>query len=572
MKTIDTTLLDGGNKLAIGDKDVKDRVMREYIKNHEGALIVFDYDGRLYEGYKGEAILVDFSSDGGVAPDLLETLLHSQYGESPKAFASMMQELVVHTKMDRTSNDAFWSNISKAAFRDYIEYMCVLYKTEKNSPDRARGSQKRDLVSMGRYANEMMDLMNRVTEGRKEGKLNADPAYMSTPMYGLLKKYTQITRGKEASPFDGTLRNPGSSYTNAFQCAYLTLRTDGESFFKLMEMLEHCGDAIAQLPQLSLKELNSEASAPLILCGANKAAANQAIASIMLMAAACAASDANAGVTAIIPEMERWNLLDALKFVREEGFENFFIISSFSDIRKLSSSAGIDKESTLTELTEASDGVLWLYSTDRICEAVFETESTAKERRYKLNELGDDFAAYCDRRGLQYFSLPLQEESEEVKVRERKPIGRTGTAREPWIDRCCGREKKFMEEILYGGLPKDLYEDLIQLGYAEPKYWRDDEEEKKTNYGSINSLEELEKSEFNRIVAAYDRRAILSFLLDDEARLTRKEREMLHSPCFGMERLLQYFMGRDIRELIGRTRAQIKRIKERSADSDEKDR
>ena len=76
MKELETTLLSGGHKLIIGDRDVKGRVIKEYIKNHDGALLIFDYGGRLYESYEGDAILADFSSESSVAPDLLETLLH----------------------------------------------------------------------------------------------------------------------------------------------------------------------------------------------------------------------------------------------------------------------------------------------------------------------------------------------------------------------------------------------------------------------------------------------------------------------------------------------------------------
>lgn len=576
MKELETTLLSGGHKLIIGDRDAKGRVIKEYIKNHDGALLIFDYGGRLYESYEGDAILADFSSESSVAPDLLETLLHSRYGESPKTFATMMQELIIQMKPDRTSNDAYWSNISKAAFRDYIEYLCILYKVEKNSPAEARGWQKRDLVSLGRYANEMLNLMNRLTEGHKvekkqvygTAKTQQTPAYMSTPLYKLLANYTQATRGEEALPFDGTLRNPGTGQTNTFQSAYLALLAFAGPFFRLMEMLETDGNNIARLPQLVLRNFASAPSAPLFLCGAKKSAVNQAIASLALMAAACAADSTGAKITAIIPEIERWNLQSALKFVREEGFGNFFTISSFSDVRKLASAAGIDKKNALTELTESSDGVLWLYSTDSVCEEIFETGATAKERRYKLNELSEHFAAYYDGYGLQYFSLPFKAESENIKLRGRKPLSRA--AAEPWIDKCCGREKKLMEDMLFGGLPKDLYEELTRLGYAQTKYWHDKEkaaEDKETGeFDSHKPIGSFEEQLLGRLVPAYDKRAILSFLLDDETRLTRKERQMLQSAPFGKEFLIKYFMGCDIRWLYGRVRAQLKKMREAERD------
>lgn len=568
MKELEMNIIDGGNKLIIGDRDAKAKVMRKYINDRDGALIVFDYDGRLYESFEGDAILADFSSEGSVVPDLWETLLHSEYGESPKSFASVIQKLVIQTKPDRGSNDAFWTNIASSAFRQYIEYLAVIYKMDKYSLSSGR-NQRRGLASLGQYANEMMNLMNRVTEGQKQdrstvsGAAKATPAYAETPLYKLLHKYEQASRGKDALPFDGTLRNPGSVQTNTFQCAYITMLTMGDSFFKMMEMMERSGSSIARLPQLPLKEFVSEAPAPLFLCGTRKAGANQAIASLTLMAAACATREADAKVTVLIPEIERWNLQGALKFVREECFEQLCTISSFSDIRKLSANAGIDKKSVMNELVDESDGILWLYATDPVLEEIFESASTAKERRYKLNELSEYFAAYHDRCGLQYFSLPLQGGAEEVAVRERKPIGRT--VREPWIEKCSGREKKFLEDTLYGGLPKDIYEDLTRLGYAKAISWQDKEEEEDQDTGGFYSVPDsgsLNKRVFYRLIKTYDRRAICSFLLDDRARLTRRERGILNSKPFGEEKLFRYFAECDIRWLYGRVRAQLKKIKE----------
>ena len=191
-----------------------------------------------------------------------------------------------------------------------------------------------------------------------------------------------------------------------------------------------------------------------------------------------------------------------------------------------------------------------------------------KERRYKLNELSEHFAAYCACGELQYFSLSQDKSEKEVKVRERKPIAIA--VKEPWIDKCCGREKKLMEDMLYGGLPKDLYEELTRQGYAKTKYWHDKEkeaEDKETGgFDCHKPMGSLEEQLFDRLVPAYNKRAILSFLLDNENRLTRKERQMLHSAPFGKEFLIKYFMGCDIRWLYGRVRAQLKKMREAERD------
>ena len=130
MQVFNTGALLNGHNLILGDGKGKDRVVRDLIDNHDsrkGALVVLDYDGRLYESYNGKAMLADFASSESVFPNLLETLLHSRrYGGNQKTFAAMAQKLHAHTKPDKNNNDAFWSTMGTAAFKSYVEYLCAV--------------------------------------------------------------------------------------------------------------------------------------------------------------------------------------------------------------------------------------------------------------------------------------------------------------------------------------------------------------------------------------------------------------------------------------------------------------
>ena len=69
MQVFNSDALLNGHNFIIGDGRGKDRVVRDLINNHDprnGALVVLDYDGKLYESYNGKAMLADFSSSGSV--------------------------------------------------------------------------------------------------------------------------------------------------------------------------------------------------------------------------------------------------------------------------------------------------------------------------------------------------------------------------------------------------------------------------------------------------------------------------------------------------------------------------
>ena len=135
MQVFNTDALFNGHNLIIGDGKGKNRVVRDLINKHNlrhGALVVLDYDGRLYESYGGKAMLADFASSESVFPNLLETLLHSKrYGGDQKTFAAMAQKLHAHTKPDKNNNDAFWSTMGTAAFNDSVGYSRPAYKIER---------------------------------------------------------------------------------------------------------------------------------------------------------------------------------------------------------------------------------------------------------------------------------------------------------------------------------------------------------------------------------------------------------------------------------------------------------
>ena len=122
-----------------------------------------------------------------------------------------------------------------------------------------------------------------------------------------------------------------------------------------------------------------------LVCLRNKSQpANQAFGAMTLMASAVAAHDAGKTVTVVIPELERWDMYEALSYVKGESLSGLSTIVSCSDLRKLSALAGTDKRSVLAGLVESSDKLLWLYSTDIVSEELFETGSSVKARSYRL--------------------------------------------------------------------------------------------------------------------------------------------------------------------------------------------
>lgn len=545
IKRFDTDTLREEHCLIIGESSAKDAVVRDMLNRHDGsagALVVLDYDGRFYESCGGDALLADFSSKGSVVPDLLETLLHSPYGNDPKTFAMMMQKLLCIPKPDRTSNDTFWSTSSAEAFKQYIEYLCVLYKTEKYDAEHcvstgAADGKKKDFVLLGKFAGIMTDIMSRVVSYNKLSE------YDYNPVEKYLESYVQASVREGAKLFEGTLKNTASPQSNTYQCIYMSMLVNGASFFKAMEMFEHDGKNLAGLPVLNMRSFVSGGcgSAPLFFCGTKRADANQALGALALIAAACAAHDSGTNVTVVIPELERWNLQGAFDYVREEHFGGLSTVTSYGDVSRLASAAGSDKLSVLSRMAEKSDSRLWLYTADNVCEDLFISETTQRERRYKLSEM-DGYCAYKKRNAdLEYFAMPTA--AEEKKVRTRAPL--EAVVSKAWIDTADNAESKRIQAVVCCGLPPDLYMELKEMGHVKEERWW-----KRSPYW-----------------AAYD--VLEDFLLSDPSRLTKKEREM---SCKGTgyfevdgvdeeEDFSGYLRKIDKKQLIERVRTLIKKMK-----------
>ena len=550
MQVFNTDALLNGQNLIIGDGKGKDRVVRDLINKHDsrnGALIVLDYDGRLYESYNGKAMLADFASNGSVFPNLLETLLHSKrYGGDQKTFAAMSQKLHAHTKPDKNNNDAFWSTMGTTAFKSYVEYLCAVYKIERLAMQYRAGEEndRCDLALYGRHAGKMMQIMSDLTIC-KQGRDDDDEGdSFDDPLYKLIERYVQRQYGERAKPFGSTLRNPGSSYSGTFQSILLSTLAVADSYFKLMELLEERGEKLSSLPELDMKEFVTKNSVPLFVCGTKSQAANQAFGAMALMASAVAAHDAGKTVTVVIPELERWDMYEALSYVKGESLNGLSTVVSCSDFRKLSVLAGIDKRSVLSGLVESSDKLLWLYSTDVVSEELFEAGSSVKARSYRLNELGEQFAAYQESgKEPEYYVLPEPEPY--IRRRVRTPMADDTSA--SWIDRVGEEEQEEIETLLFNGLPEDLYLEMEALGYTEA-----DDTDFETNCGMGRNVRRGTKP-------TYAVKVLCKFLMDDKKRLTRKERRIGYSMRDGKYMLPRTLAEYDLKLLIKRCRSVLKR-------------
>lgn len=562
MQVFNTDALLNGHNLIIGDGKGKNRVVRDLINKHDsrnGALIVLDYDGRLYESYNGKAMLADFASSESVFPNLLETLLHSKrYGGDQKTFAAMSQKLHAHTKPDKNNNDAFWSTMGTTAFKSYVEYLCAVYKIERLAMQYRAGEEngRRDLALYGRHAGKMMQIMSDLTIC-KQGRDDDDEGdSLSDPLYKLIERYVQRQYGERAKPFGSTLRNPGSSYSGTFQSILLSTLAVADSYFKLMELLEEQGEKLSSLPQLDMKECVTKNSLPLFICGTKSQAANQAFGAMALMASAVAAHDAGKTVTVVIPELERWDMYEALSYVKGESLNGLSTVVSCSDLRKLSALAGIDKRSVVAGLVESSDKLLWLYSTDVVSEELFETGSSVKARSYRLNELGEQFAAYQESgKEPEYYVLPEPEPY--IRRRARTPMADDTSA--SWIDRVGAEEQEEIETLLFNGLPEDLYLEMEALGYTGA-----DDADFETDRGIGRNVRRGTKP-------TYAVKVLCKFLMDDKKRLTRKERRIGYSMRDGKYMLPRTLAGYDLKLLIKRCRNVLKREAELKKQSSSQD-
>lgn len=446
MERFNTERLYSGNNLIIGSGRIKECLVNELLRSYKpefGALIVFDYDARLYESYEGASLLADFASKEGVAPNMFETLLRSKkYGAEIKSFISMMHRINAETKPTRNANDSFWISMAEEVFRTYVEYMSVIYLAEKYMRRNGNSEEKRDDIALfAKHAGKMKSLMYKLTACDDNRKNLGEKDFADDPQYKIIARYVEKEYGRGTRPFAGTLRNHGSSISATFASVYMSTFTHYAPFFKFMDLLEERGKSISALPALNLSEFAARPSSPLFICGTGVSEADQAFGAFALISAAVAAQETGSPVTLVIPELERWNLADALAYLKGERFGDLSTVVSFTDASNLASKAGRDKYSLLTDLADTSESLLWLHSADDDYKRIFECRSTAKERVYKLNELGDNFAAYHSRGSeLQYCLLP--EQSEQCRQRSRRPFDCTASTL--WKDRFDKNEMNYL--------------------------------------------------------------------------------------------------------------------------------
>ena len=385
----------------------------------------------------------------------------------------------------------------------------------------------------------MMQIMSDLTIC-KQGRDDDDEGdSLSDPLYKLIERYVQRQYGERAKPFGGTLRNPGASYSGTFQSILLSTLAVADSYFKLMELLEEQGEKLSSLPELNMKEFITKNSVPLFVCGTKSQPANQAFGAMTLMASAVAAHDAGKTVTVVIPELERWDMYEALSYVKGESLSGLSTIVSCSDLRKLSALAGTDKRSVLAGLVESSDKLLWLYSTDIVSEELFETGSSVKARSYRLNELGEQFAAYQESgKEPEYYVLPEPEPY--IRRRVRTPM--SDDTETPWIDRVGEEEQEEIGALLFKGLPEDLYLEMEALGYTDAEDI------------DFDTDRDIGRNVRRGAKPTYAVKVLCKFLMDDKKRLTRKERRIGYSMRDGKYMLPRTLAGYDLKLLIKRCR------------------
>lgn len=123
------------NVFIMGNNEDKDKTCRLIIntwdETRNGALVVFDHDGNLYDDFGQDQLLADFSSQGSMRPDLVSPILrHDKHGKSPVSAAEVIRAAVAPEKAEKGCNDQFWNANASETLRTWIEYAIAIAQRE----------------------------------------------------------------------------------------------------------------------------------------------------------------------------------------------------------------------------------------------------------------------------------------------------------------------------------------------------------------------------------------------------------------------------------------------------------
>lgn len=473
-------LIYGQDTLLLGNKERKNTSVSRIIENWpalypDTALVVLDHVGRLYESFAGDAILVDLASENSVMPDLIEPFVTNEdIGAGSTNIAYALRQSIYQEIKSRDANDKFFDDLGKLSTDRMLVYML---ETEKNvlfniAGAGDAGGEDEVMATVARVNlfpifcrqhRYIETLMTKTIGGetdtlpvkyRLKEKL-AQGEYL-TREYALAKYILdhelrfQKNGDRDAPvPFADLLLTNGEN-TNTQRCIKMQADASTADFRALIALMMDNADIYEKLPTLKLGEyLQNPQGRPLFISSSGNAAADRGLAPLFVAAIGAAAQNTAKHAVILIPELDRWGLLNYLDKFRQ-SFRRLSFTFGYDNFSRLALESRTEDNRLLETLYSSSTQRLWHASEEERIEKAFDSYVSAADVMYRPEDLNEDILAVEKDGQVRYAAI--EEKPAPAAVRHRVRLRRARGGGELWISRgAVRREKLTLESLLEEG-------------------------------------------------------------------------------------------------------------------------
>lgn len=439
----------------IGDKKEKEKTYEKILRtwntnDNKEILIVFDYDGNLYEKYGKGQLLADFVSNEGVIPDYLMPILSNpRYGIDPKVIASTLTDFLAQEVMNDPKTDRFWGYSATAMMRHLIEYTIVLLKRDYFLTLADENKDSCLFRMLGEYNKEMITIMEKIATSDK-GTNGRYPEFYKTldektkKVYDVLCEYAKEDSGTEEL-FTTTISGNNSSRGNTANCILKTAYAQGGSFFSLLSMLSAGTKKNKCIPVLDINKYVRENTGQILyITGGPDKTISSGIAGLALISFSSAAEMENRKIKFMIPDMEKWDVFMQVDNILNTSYENTSFFLSFSNAIKMARVLFTsDIFVAIDELVEKTDKIVWHKTENSIIKNIFSSRiDNTREAIYGMSELGNNLVALENEQGdIQYLCIKNEEDEDISCNRTKRKLDVLNNAYETWFFNTLDKEK-----------------------------------------------------------------------------------------------------------------------------------
>ena len=466
----------GEDTLLLGNNERKNASIGKIIEMWpeacpDHALVVLDHKGRLYESFAGDALLADLSSEGSVIPDLIEPFAANEdIGAGSENIAYALRQAVYQEIKSRDANDKFFDDLGKLSTDRMLIYMLETAKnvvhniaacaSEEGGEGVVRLLARLNLFKIFCRQHRFIETLMTKTIGGESDTLpvkyrlkEAESKSGFITREFALAKYIldhelrfQKNGDRDAPvPFADLLFTNGDN-TNTQRCIKMQADASTSDFRALITLMMRGSELFRGLETLKLGDyLASPEGRPLFVCSSGNTSADRGFAPLLIAALGAAARNTKRRAVILIPELDRWGLLNYLDKFRQ-SWDRLSFTFGYDNFSRLSLESRTEDDQLLETLYSASTQRIWHASEEERIGRAFGSYVSAADVIYRPEDLNEEIRAVEKEGRVSYSSL--EESPPPSPVRKRARLRRSRQAAKLWITEGAARHEKLTLESL----------------------------------------------------------------------------------------------------------------------------